>query len=118
MTNACTMIAEATSISAVTTWNRPMPPSIRGVRLRREPAIDAANAPLAVTNAARIRNVPSTDIRKFRNLAAGAGGRRTRRVFRGALRHHVIGVEPVTAEPARQDDFRTFFERVGDDAGI
>ena len=41
------MMAEATSIIAVTAWNRPMPPSMSDALPRRAPAIDAANAPLA-----------------------------------------------------------------------
>src|SRR5579862_1427835 len=41
-----------------------MPPSISELRRRRAPAIDAAKAPLAVTNAARIRNRPMEDIER------------------------------------------------------
>ncbi len=58
-TNAWTMTAEASSISAVTTWKRAVPPSTSVCRPRRAPAIDAANAPLARTKAARIANEPS-----------------------------------------------------------
>src|SRR5687768_9789835 len=47
---------------AVTVWKRPMPPSTSDRRLRPAPAIEAANAPLASTNAARIRNEPSVAI--------------------------------------------------------
>ena len=65
MTNAWTRIADATRSIAVTVWNRPVPPAMSDGRCRRAPAIDAANAPLARTNAARIRNVPSEDMKNL-----------------------------------------------------
>src|SRR5689334_8102740 len=115
MTNAWTMAAEATSMSAVTMWKRPMPPSTSARDPRRAPAIDAANAPLAMTNAASRTNVP-----RLAMLLSGLPGGARRGVLRGALRLHAIVTddEAVGAETAFQHHLRPVLEGIGNDAGI
>src|SRR5688572_33041283 len=123
VTKACTMTAEATSISAVTAWNSPMPPSTSDRCPRRAPAIEAANAPLASTKVVNRRKVPRLGMgdlgERLEPLVAGHG-RFRRFVLRRTLGHHAVRLDlkALRAEPAFQHDLRPVLERVGHEPGI
>src|SRR6188768_2761856 len=98
VTKACTITAEATHISPVRRWNRPMPPCTSGVLRRRAPASEAATAPLATTKDARIRNVPNADtLFPLARLRDTDG--RGRLIAGRTLGHHpaLLDLEPIGA---------------------
>src|SRR5690606_14698541 len=133
LTKAWIMIAEATSMSAVTRCCAAMPASMSDRARRRAPAIEKANAHAETTSAESRTKLPRPGTALLRRSRVGRVRGRARRsaegrgggglcglVLRRALRHHAVGLyfEARFGQPPLQHHFRSALERIGHDAGV